>query len=146
MVCRMRDLWSWQQGGMKWYIKCMSLLKAISFNCSSIPGIIKAYIINLFTYWCPRRINCLVWESLTFLHQESNKYYKTYIVSVLGREEGSVMSETSFYYQDRDRDFLKPSLDIETGIETFENLVLILRLVSRLLELQSWYRDWYRDF
>ena len=49
----------------------------------------------------------------------------------------TVMSETSFYYRDRDQDFLKPSLDIETGIETFENLVLILRLVSRLLELQS---------
>ena len=56
------------------------------------------------------------------------------------------MSETSFYYRDRDQDFWKPSLDIETGIETFENLVLISRLVLRLLELQSWYQDWYRDF
>ena len=49
----------------------------------------------------------------------------------------TVLSETSFYYRDQDRDFWKPSLDIETGIETFENLVLISRLVSRLLELQS---------
>ena len=54
------------------------------------------------------------------------------------------MSKTSFYYQDWDRDFWKPSLDIETGIETFDNLVLISRLVLRLLELQSWYRDWYQ--
>ena len=59
---------------------------------------------------------------------------------------GPVMSETSFYYRDRDWDFWKPSLDIETGIETFDNLVLISRLVSRLLELQSWYRDWYWDY
>ena len=57
-----------------------------------------------------------------------------------------VMSETCFYYRDRDWDFWKPSLDIKTGIETFENLVLISRPVSRLLELQSWYRDWYWDY
>ena len=44
-----------------------------------------------------------------------------------------VMSETSFFL-------------IVIEIETFENLVLISRLVSRLLELQSWYWDWYRDF
>ena len=62
------------------------------------------------------------------------------------------MSETSFYYQAQD--FWKPSLDIETGIKTFENLVLISRLVLRLLELQFWYWNlyqdllicWYRDF
>ena len=38
------------------------------------------------------------------------------------------------------------SLDIKTGIETFKIAVLILRLVSRLSELQSWYRAWYQDF
>ena len=69
----------------------------------------------------------------------------------------SVISKTILYYQDPDQYFWKPSL--ETGIETFENLVLISRLVLRLLELQSlkqdyyqrnklqsWYRDLYQDF
>ena len=46
-----------------------------------------------------------------------------------------VMSVTSFYYRDLDQDFEKPSLDIETGIETFDNLVLISRLVLRLLKI-----------
>ena len=58
----------------------------------------------------------------------------------------AVMSETGFYYQDQDRDFWKPSLDIETGIKTIENLALISRLVLRLLKIQSCYQYWYQDF
>ena len=50
-----------------------------------------------------------------------------------------------FYYQNRDQDFWKPSLDIKTRIKTFENLVLILRLVLRLLKWMSWYQEWHWD-
>ena len=34
---------------------------------------------------------------------------------------------------------------METKIETFHSWVLILRLESRLLKFESWYRDWNRD-
>ena len=47
----------------------------------------------------------------------------------------SVMSETGFCY--RDWDYWKLSLEIETGIETFRNTVLISRLVLRLSGFQS---------
>ena len=66
------------------------------------------------------------------------------ITSISRRPEiVAVMSETGFYYHDQDRDFGKPSLDIETGIKTVENPVLLSILVSRILEFQSLYRDWY---
>ena len=58
----------------------------------------------------------------------------------------SVMSETGFFYWDQDWDFGKISLDIDTGIKTFRISLLILRLVSRLFGLQSWYQDWFWDF
>ena len=38
------------------------------------------------------------------------------------------------------------SLDIQTGIETFDSWVLILSLESRLLKFESWYRDWNWDY
>ena len=61
--------------------------------------------------------------------------------------EGATIDERDyFYYRDQYRDFWKPSLDIETGIETFRIAVLISRWVLRLFKLQSWYRGWYQDF
>ena len=46
----------------------------------------------------------------------------------------------------RDNWWARLFFTIEINIKTFENLVLILRLVWRHLELQSWYRDGYQDF
>ena len=37
------------------------------------------------------------------------------------------------------------SLEIDTGIKTFNTLVLISRLESRLLKLESWYQDLNQD-
>ena len=56
----------------------------------------------------------------------------------------TVMSKTVFFNQDQD--FWKVSLDIETVIHIFRIPVLLLKPVSTLCRLQSWYRDWYQDF
>ena len=50
------------------------------------------------------------------------------------------------WYRDSYQDFRDYSLDIKTGIKTFDIAVLVLWLVSRLSWLQSWYQDWYQDF
>ena len=53
----------------------------------------------------------------------------------------SVMIKNGFFYQDRDRDFCKTSLDIKT-LSTFVKSVLI----SKHLGLQSLYWDCYQEF
>ena len=56
------------------------------------------------------------------------------------------MRRLDFGYQGHDLDIQNNSLDIKTVIEAFRISVLILRLGSRPLEIQSHSQDWYKDF
>ena len=121
------------KGGTKFY---EMLLEPCSFQESCIwyrQHTVNTKYFTIYTANCSLhsqyyKLNILHWT----IHTERCRIVLKE-VSIINQchsiEDITVMSETGFYYRDRDRDIWKSSLDIETSIETFRIAVLISRLV-----------------